>query len=319
MKNMNNKIYKSINKFLLQIQERFFRNSKVYGIPFHLVLESGNICNLKCPLCPTPFRENRIPTGMLSYENAKKIINQLPGLIHLNLSLWGEPLLNKDIFKIIKFAKQRDVEVLLQSNLNILNESSALDLVQSNLDILQISLDGSSQEAYEKYRVNGIFSKVIENINLVKDVQKKENNYSTRIIWKMVINRFNESEIEKARLWAEKIGIEFKIVEIYTPDHLKKQWKPCKSIEESPIVHTDIVEKCYSLWQVATINFNGDVFPCCSEFSPIDVLGNILKDDFKTIWNNSKFVQLRKENKKSINCRACHVDQNTNWYKLWMK
>lgn len=311
-------IYRVLNKFLIQFQERYVRNSRVWGLPFHLVLESGNICNLRCPLCPTPFREKRIPKGILTYENAKRIINQFQGLVHLNLSLWGEPLLNKEIFDIIRFAKTKDIDVLLQSNLNILNETLAKELIGTQLDVLQISLDGASQETYEKYRVNGNFSKVIEHIKLLKRIQKNENNYNTKIVWKMVVNKFNELEVDNAQKMAENLGVEFKIVEIYTPVRLSKEWKPCKAVEQSPIVHTDIVDKCYSLWQVATINFNGDVFPCCSEFSPVDVIGNVFKEDFKKIWNNQKYIELRKKNRNSINCKACHKDQQTNWFKLWM-
>lgn len=312
------KIYRIVNKFLIQFQERYVRNSRVLGLPFHLVLESGNFCNLRCPLCPTPFREKKIPKGMLTYENAKTIINQFPGLVHLNLSLWGEPLLNKDIFKIIRFAKSKDIEVLLQSNLNILNESSAKELINTQLDALQISLDGASQGTYEKYRVNGNFAKVIENIKLLKRIQNTEQNFKTKIIWKMVVNKFNELEVEKAQKMAKDLGAEFKIVEIYTPVHLAKEWKPCKAVEKSSIVHSDIVDKCYSLWQVATINFNGDVFPCCSEFSPVDAIGNVFTHSFQTIWNSQKYIELRKKNRYSINCKACHKDRQTNWYKLWM-
>ncbi len=117
---------------------------------------------------------------------------------------------------------------------------------------------------------------------------------------------------------ADELGVGFKIVEIYTPISVAGEWKPCKPIEKSSKVHTDIVEKCYSLWQVATINFNGDVFPCCSEFSPKDVLGNVLDEPFKKIWNNRRYKDLRKKNIARLNCNACHVDKNTNWYKLWM-
>ncbi len=310
-------LYKLLNKVIIQLQEKTLRNSRVIGLPFHLVLEPGNVCNLRCPLCPTPFREKRIPKGFISLDRAKNIIDQFPALVHLNLSLWGEPLLNKDLFDIIAYAQEKGIEVLIQSNLNILDKASAVKLIRSNLHTLQISLDGASQETYERYRVNGTFETVIENINILLDVQQQEDNYSTDIIWKMVVNRYNEHEVEKAKAWAHELGVEFKIVEIYSPDHLADKWKPRENVRESSLVHTDIVEKCYSLWQVATVNFNGDVLPCCSEFSREDAIGNVFEAPFKKIWNNEKYVALRKANKETLNCPACHVDKDTNWYKLW--
>lgn len=309
---------KYLNKRILQFQERFLRNTWVLGTPFHLVLETGNICNLKCPLCPTPTRENRIPKGQLTLENAKRIIDRFPLLYHINMSLWGEPFLNSEIFEIIKYAKSKGVEVLVQSNLNVFDREKAHNVIASGLDILQISLDGASQEPYEKYRVRGDFNRVIENIKLIKELQKEQNNFQTTIIWKMVVNKFNEHEVEKAQKWAHDLGVKFLLVEIYTPAHLEKNWKPLKGVEESEIVHTDEVQSCYSLWQVTVVNFNGDVFPCCSEFSPQDAIGNIFKEPFSHIWNSKKIRRLRKANKKRINCRACHIDKKTGWYKLWM-
>jgi radical SAM protein with 4Fe4S-binding SPASM domain len=311
-------LYKLINKRVVQIQERFLRNTRVWGYPFHLVLESGNVCNLRCPLCPTPHREQRIPKGMLTLENTKKIIDQFPMLIHLNLSLWGEPLLNRDIFDIIGYAKQKGIEVLIQSNLNRLDQDMAQMLIDSRLDILQISLDGASQKTYEKYRIGGDFEKVMKNIKLLRHLQNSQKKRYPVIIWKMVVNRYNEHEIEKAKAWAEDLGVDFKLVEIYTPPQLAADWKPQKELETSEYTHTDEVESCYSLWQVATVNFNGDVIPCCSEFSGEDALGNVLIEPFKKIWNNEKYQSLRKLNKKELNCAACHVDKKTNWYKLWM-
>jgi len=318
MKWGSNKVYKVLNKRLVQIQEKFLRHDRVWGQPFHLVLETGNACNLRCPLCPTPFREATMPKGMLSFKNAKKIIDQFPALIHVNLSMWGETFLNKEIFEIIKYVKGKDIEALVQSNLNIFNEDNAKDLLDSKLDILQISLDGASQESYEKYRVGGSFLKVINNIQLIKDLQAKSNNYGTRIIWKMVVNRFNEHEKELAKSWAEKLGVEFLVVEIYTPRYLEGEWKPREKLSDSFNIHTDIVESCYSLWQVATVNFNGDVIPCCSEFSRKDAIGNLFEEPFKKIWNNEKYRNLRRQNRKKLNCNVCHADKGTNWYKLWM-
>jgi len=71
------------------------------------------------------------------------------------------------------------------------------------------------------------------------------------------------------------------------------------------------MESCYSLWQVATVNFNGDVIPCCSEFSRKDAIGNLLEEPFRKIWNNEKYKNLRRQNKGTLNCQACHIDKET--------
>ncbi len=102
------------------------------------------------------------------------------------------------------------------------------------------------------------------------------------------------------------------------PPQLAGEWKPRAFSEHGSEVHTDIVPRCYSLWQTVTVNFNGDVFPCCSEFSPQDVLGNVLREPFDRIWNGEPYRRLRHRDKGRINCEACHADKETNWYRLWM-
>lgn len=310
-------IYKMMNKRMIQFQEMVLRKKKVFGSPFSLVMETGNICNLRCPLCATTNREPEIPRGMTTFENAKKIIDQFPALVHINMSLWGEPFLNREIFDIIAYAQKKGIKVMIQSNLNKFDKDMAEKLILSELDHLMISLDGASQETYQRYRVGGNFSKVISHIRLLRDIQKEQNNYNTAITWKMVVNKFNEYEVDKARNWADQFGINFRTVEIYTPQCLEDQWKPSRKLGKNENVYTNAVTLCHSLWQTMVVNFNGDVFPCCSEWSPKDAMGNIFKEPVGEIWNNVRYRTLRRLNKKSLNCEACHTDKETNWYKMW--
>jgi radical SAM protein with 4Fe4S-binding SPASM domain len=310
-----------VNKLLVQVQEKFFRNQRVIGLPFAIALESGNSCNLSCPLCPTTFREKEIPRGTLSLRSAKIIIDRFPALMDLNLAIWGEPLLNKEIFEIIKYARSRKIDVLIQSNFSLpqFDEVMAQKLIDSDLNRLQLSIDGASQENYEVYRRRGDFQMVIRNIELLRRLQIEQDKQAPRITWKFVVHKYNEHEVRKAEEWARRLGIRFNIVEIYTPEHLKGEWKPTQDVTQLNIpVHLDNFEKCYSLWQFMSVNFNGDVFPCCSEWSPKDAIGNILRQPFMEIWNGPEYRRLRTGNKNMPrDCDTCHKDKATNYWRQY--
>jgi radical SAM protein with 4Fe4S-binding SPASM domain len=312
------RFYKLLNKRFVQLQEMIFRNERVLGEPFQLVLETVNMCNLRCPLCATPFREKRIPRGMLKFEEAKRIIDQFPALVSIIMPIWGETFLNKDTFKVSDYAQKKGIKVEIRSNLNLFNQDMAQKLIES-VDKLVISLDGASQETYEIYRIGGNFNTVIRNIKLITEMQRDKNNYKTKLIWKMIVHRFNEHEVEKAKAWAGDLGIDFRMVQIYTPPSLANEWKPLKKLGSSECVHTDHVSLCNALWQTPTVNFNGDVFPCCSEFSREDAIGNVFDEPFRNIWNNKRYKVLRRLNKKKLNCESCHIDKETNWYKRWVR
>ena len=312
---------RTVNKRVVQVQERFIRNQRVIGQPFYLTLESGNLCNLRCPLCPTTFRGDTMPRGMLSLENAKTILDQFPALLVVNFSLWGEPFLNKEIFDIIKYARDRKIHTIIQSNFSLpkFDEATAQRILDSDLSELCFSIDGASQESYEVYRRKGDLPKVLRNVEMLSRMRREQGRQNPHMIWKMVVNQHNEHEIGAARAEAERLGMEFVAVEIYAPEHLKGAWKPSRPLEEAGVpMHSDVSDQCYQLWQVMTVNFNGDVFPCCSEWSPNDSLGNVLKQPVSEIWNHAEYRRRRANNKSGPpRCDDCHIDKDTLYWKEW--
>jgi radical SAM protein with 4Fe4S-binding SPASM domain len=314
-------VIRKINKRIVQVQEIFIRNQHVFGQPFYLTLESGNSCNLRCPLCATTFRESSLPKGKLTLENATKIIDRFPALLVLNLSLWGEPFLNKQIFNIIKYARSKKIEVIIQSNFSLshFDEQMAQSIIDSDLNVLWLSIDGASQETYEMYRRRGDYRLVIKNLELLRRLQMDQRKKYPLVTWKMVVNKFNEHEVNVAKDAAERMGVEFLAVEIYTPEHLKREWKPGVNINGFGVrTHTDRHDDCYQLWQVMTVNFNGDVFPCCGEWSPQDALGNVLREPVSRIWNSAEYRKRRANNKSGPPaCDLCHIDKQTNYWRNW--
>ena len=307
-----------INKRLVQLQNEVLRNERVWGRPFQLTLEPTNVCNLSCPLCPTPTREARLPRGMLRHDDACRILDRFPYTVQLILSNWGEPFLNKEIFKIIRSAKERDVSVQLESNLTLFDEQRGRALVESGLDTLVVALDGASQETYERYRVGGRIDDVLRNVRLLRRLQDERGDRRTELRWKFVVNRFNEHEIETARAMAAELGMTFQLVTIWTPPQLRDEWLPKTAPSTNDRDERGGPPRCHHLWQAVSVNFNGDVFPCCSEFSPEDRLVNALEDEFTPQWNSDELRARRRLNKGALDCSRCHRDKDTNWHKTWI-
>lgn len=306
------------NKRLVQLQNEVFRNERVIGHPFHLTLEPGNVCNLSCPLCPTTFREARIPAGMLRLENARRIIDRFPWAVRMTLSNWGEPFLNKEIFGIIEYARSRDIEVEVESNFTLFDEQKARALVASGLDRLLVALDGASQETYEVYRVGGVYADVLENVRTLRRVQEETGDRRTEIVWKFVVNRHNEHELDTARALAAELGLSFRAVTIWAPPDELDLWLPRNLSHTGGRNAQGGPQKCHHLWQAVSVNHNGDVFPCCSEFSPSDKVANVLEQSFDEVWNSETYRSRRRRNRGPIDCSECHRDKDTNWHRTWL-
>lgn len=306
------------NKLFVQLQNDVLRNSYVLGRPFQLTLEPGNLCNLKCPLCATTTRESSTPKGMLKGADAARILDRFPYTVQLVLSNWGEPFLNRNIFAIIAAAKERDLSVRLETNFTLFDAGQARRLVASGLDVLVVALDGASQESYERYRVGGRIETVLANVRLLRRAQAEAGDRRTAIEWKFVVHKHNEHEVEVARARAAELGMTFRTVDIWTPERESDEWRPARRDGARERTPSGAPVRCHNLWQAVTVNFNGDVFPCCSEFTPADRLGNALEPVFVMPWNRPEVRARRRRNKGPVDCSLCHVDKSTRWYRRWM-
>jgi len=317
---------KLINLLLIELQI-FFNRSKVYGYPSRLSIETGNICNLSCPLCPTGQKDAGVKRGFITLDNFKKIIDELGCyLTLLRLYNWGEPLLNKHLISMIHYAVRKRINTTLSTNLSIvLNQEFARQLLEAGLTKIFVSCDGASSETYEKYHIGGNFDRVVNNMKLLVGEKQKLANCFTKIIWLFHVFRYNEHEVKAVKEMAEEIGVELRINKMRT-DMGKEIFETArvsierdgKWIPEDPKYSAfDLKQKrvkkqksfCNLPWKETVINWNGEVLPCCAVFEDKYSYGDAFRRQFNDVWNNKKYVAARKEllGKENEGGTVCHI------------
>lgn len=262
----------------------------------------------------------------MSLAGYKKIIDELGDCL-LNLTLWnyGEPMLHKDIYEMIEYAKRKKIFVRLSTNGHFFNDREKVrELVLSGLDDLIIALDGASQETLSKYRVGADFKTIIDGIKSVVQEKKKLNLRLPFVELQFVLMKHNEHEVDKIKRIAEEIGVDkltlkTATLEIETSkEELKKmeQFLPTKDKYRRYLkgagklkIKKPVENKCIRLWLSSVINWNGDVVPCCYDPEGLFNFGNIDKIPFKKIWADDKYAKFREtilKNKKGIKmCANC--------------
>jgi MoaA/NifB/PqqE/SkfB family radical SAM enzyme len=141
-------------------------HAAVSGLPFVLMIEPTNLCNLRCPLCPSGDGRLTRARGMMDRATFDRILKQTKGAVKL-LQLWnqGEPLLHPDLPWMIRRAKQHGMFVSMSTNGHPLADpSTAKKIVRSGLDHLIVSVDGATQETYARYRRGGNLQTVLRGI-----------------------------------------------------------------------------------------------------------------------------------------------------------
>src|SRR5688572_28168841 len=131
--------------------------------PVEAYFEVSNRCNSKCATCPLTF-EPQERAHNLGLEELKSLVAQLPDLRRAVMHGIGEPLLNRELPLMIRHLKDRGVYVLFNSNAALLTEEKQRALIDSGLDELRVSLDGSTPETYARIRGIAVFERVVENV-----------------------------------------------------------------------------------------------------------------------------------------------------------
>ena len=142
---------------------RFTGNAAHGGMPISIAIEPTTSCNLRCPECPSGLRSFTRPTGMLQADLFKKTIDELANtLAYLTFYFQGEPYLHPQFLDLVQYASSRKIYTATSTNAHYLSEQMARRTIESGLDRIIISIDGTSQETYEAYRVGGNLDKVLE-------------------------------------------------------------------------------------------------------------------------------------------------------------
>jgi len=329
-------IHKRINRIKIKLGYRL-GFSKAIGMPKLITLDPTNHCNLKCPLCPTGIGDTSVAYGLFKLEKYKKVVDVFSKWAQtIQLFSWGEPILNKSFVEMVRYASQtpHQIRSVTTVNLNATNDEQIKGLLTSNLDSLHVSIDGVTQEVYEKYRVGGNLDTVFDNLKKLL-AGKKLYKSSTKIIWDFIVMKQNEHQVEEAKKMARDFGIKINIDCVRTnlkDDYLYpvdkmvdkyKDWLPdnpkYNSYDMTTKTRKKSLEFCKKPWQEVMINWNGDVFPCsCVHTEEKDRMGNIFEQKFEDIWNGEKYVAARKEllDKPNDLKTICHTCKKNGYYTI---
>ena len=289
--------------------ELLMKKNVLSSMPYCAKLEPTNICNLDCTFCYR--KEVKYGFGSTKFEDFKKTFDQLRDYLCISvLHHLGEPLLHKDICKIINYVHKNRVATYVSTNLNYLTDELAEELVKSGLDVLSVSIDGITQESYSEYRRQGELNLLIKNLKKLIAVKRRLKSSTPYIDFQFIIFKYNENQIEDVRRIAKQLGV----------DSLKLRpgiiddpaWLPeNKNLRSKLYVNRRKKKKaCWWLWRTTHVTWNGNVIPCCRVICD-KPYGNVRQQKFIEIWNNKDFVESRKvftnNGKRPTQCTSCEI------------
>ncbi|MDD3806553.1 MAG: radical SAM protein [Candidatus Marinimicrobia bacterium] len=320
-------IHKVGNLFLNSLSKKvsdFKKTPSAWGLPPAIMIEAASVCNLYCPLCACGAGEVHRKTPFLDVHRFEALINELQKSLWMVL-FWnqGEPFLHPSLHAMIRYASDRGIYTITSTNGHFLQDADAL--IESNLDEVIVSLDGATEDVYQKYRVGGNFQKVLEGISMLVQQRHNKNVNHPHITIQCVISRYNEHQVHALEELSQSLGVDellFKTMEIipgaketdYLPRNLRYRRYP-----ENPETWTRKNDKknCRELWYQPGLNSDGTVSVCCFDKNAVFNPGEYIPGNFRALWKSPKWMSIRDrvKNKKGdiMPCKKCTATLNLNY------
>ncbi|MEM9833115.1 MAG: radical SAM protein [Bacteroidota bacterium] len=308
-------------------QSRWSQRPSIAGLPISLSVEPTTACNLRCPECPSGLRSFTRPTGKLPMDLYRETIDELhPTLLYLLLYFQGEPYLHPQFLELVEYAAQRNIYTATSTNAHFLRNEAARRTVASGLDRLIISIDGTTQETYQSYRIGGKLEKVLEGADNIIRWKKELRSRTPQVIFQFLVVRPNEHQIEEVRQLAKKIGVDevrFKTAQIYDYEQgspliptQKKYSRYRQQADGSYAIKNKLLDHCWKMWHSCVMTWDGRIVPCCFDKDAHHVLGSTQEKSFREIWYGDAYKRFRSQLLKSRQqvdiCQNC-----TEGTKVW--
>ncbi|HYV93169.1 MAG TPA: SPASM domain-containing protein [Chitinophagales bacterium] len=305
---------------------RILKQSTPWGKPISVSIEPTTSCNLRCPECPSGLRSFTRKTGMLEENFFKKMIDDLSDqLLYLIFYFQGEPYLNPEFLEMVKYASGKRIYTATSTNAHYLDDENAKRTIESGLDRLIISIDGTTQEVYEQYRIGGNLKKVIEGtINILK-WRKELRSRTPLVVFQFLVVKPNEHQVDDVIRLGKELGVDdvwFKTAQVYDFENgnelipsiekfsrYKKIKNASQSTGEKWKIKNEMLNHCWKMWHSCVITWDGKVVPCCFDKDAQHQLGDLKEKSFDEIWNGAAYQRFRtsllKSRKEIDICTNC--------------
>jgi radical SAM protein with 4Fe4S-binding SPASM domain len=236
----------------------------------------------------------------------KDLIDQTyKDLFYLILYFQGEPYLHPQFFQMVEYACQRKIYTATSTNAHFLTDQLARKTVESGLDRIIFSLDGTDQETYEKYRVGGNLEQAMEGIVNLENWRIKLKSRTPCTILQFIVFSTNEHQVDDVKKLAKKPGVdklELKSAQVYgyeEGNHFipeNEKYSRYKRTSNSRFtIKNPLNNHCFRMWRGCVITWDGLVVPCCFDKDAEHRLGDLKHQSFREIWRGKAYDEYRRK------------------------
>ncbi len=297
--------------------------------PYCILIDPCNVCNFRCSFCPAGYpdllRKVSRPKGMMELALFFKVIDDIADFGEkikvIALYKDGEPFLNEDLVKMIIYAKKKNIadRISVTSNGSRIDETKALQIIDSGLSVIKISIEHVNSEGYKNITKNySDYDRIRKNVEFLYSEKEKR---GSKLEVRCKINDLPLTDLEKEKFindfkpisdhvyisnlmgWNNQNGIDFSLGKDYEKD---------KNTQYANTTAKSNWKVCPELFYKMAVNFDGTVSPCCGDWSHGALIGDVKKNRLIDIWRGEilksyRLQHLNGEKDRIDVCATCDM------------
>jgi MoaA/NifB/PqqE/SkfB family radical SAM enzyme len=273
------------------------KKAHVRSRPFLAKIEASSACNLRCDGCRTGNAVFDYTSGNLKVDNFEIMMEKLgPNLLEVLFYLWGEPLINKNLPKLVDVAHRWNVSASISTNVHFLKEEISRGLIECKLDKMVICIDGLNQEAYGQVRKGGNLKVVMDNAKRFMELRREAKASRPLVEWQFIVTDNTVHDVDEARRLAKEWGVDRFVEIVDWSSRLSDDEKYFKGLKAARY-KLEHASNCYWLWTSIAVQYDGIAYPCCHTANKKEdrrIFGSLLSNDLESVWNGPKYLKARR-------------------------
>jgi len=304
-----------IIKPLINIRKKYILNPrhkmqlKTTDFPSEVWIENTNYCNASCVMCPYDSMTRK--QGFMDFSLFKNLIEEISTypVNRVHLHNFGEPLLDKELPRRIKLAKEHGVKLTyIVTNGSLLDHEKSSQLIQSGLDEFKISFYGTDSKTYNATMRKLDFEKTLDNVKSFFEIRRNMKAKRPKLTIQYLSLDTNESDYNGfINIFKPLIDKEIGDRLISCDLHDYGGGSAYKSLALGKPLMT-----CHYPWKVMVVLHDGRVSSCCLDYNGEQILGDVSKQSIKEVWGGRLYREMREDflrldYKRYPICQKCNI------------
>jgi len=291
-------------------------------LPKYFTIDITSKCNLQCAFCPEGQHINPQPSQSMRYDDFLKFAPDVLSYARsVSLTNWSEPFLHPQLCDFVKYIKSCNPEIYVSfssnGNAGKINQELILQLIHAGLNRLEISISGTEQSVYERYHRGGNLEHVKRALKAITSAKMEAGSSLPHVCINYLTWPYNVISRKKLLHWLDQVlgaSLAGYINEVRLIrgtifgelHHNEKDLNDFTGLWRSSIIKLSFKPRCRFVFNHLVIRADGAVFPCCViQYADKFSIGNIYRDDVKTIWKKNSGFRADFINGSSELCEHC--------------